>query len=260
MPTRIRIDLAGYHHIINRGVNRCNVFNHDNDKDMFLQIINKASKTHDIVLHDYVLMDNHYHLLVETKKENLPMFMRIINANYAKYYNKKYNRSGHLWQDRYKSRYIIHDEYFYIVLKYIEYNPVEAKMTSEIGKYKFTLAYNILHSKKYKECCKESILIKGFNPKELIEFLDISITEDELKILNEKTKIDVKRIEEKIVIKEIKELYIYFENINTKEKRNKAILEAYYDGHTQVKISEYLAVSKSFISKILKSGDSFSGV
>ena len=81
MPTRIRIDLAGYHHIINRGVNRCDVFNHDNDKDMFFPIINKASQTHDIILHDYVLMDNHYHLLIETKKENLPMFMRIINEN-----------------------------------------------------------------------------------------------------------------------------------------------------------------------------------
>jgi REP element-mobilizing transposase RayT len=67
MPTRLRVDLAGYHHIINRGVNRCDVFNCNDDKEMFLQIINKSATLHKIVLHDYCLMDNHYHLLIETK-------------------------------------------------------------------------------------------------------------------------------------------------------------------------------------------------
>ena len=106
MPTRLRVDLAGYHHVINRGVNRSDVFNHPDDKEMFLQIINKAATIHKVTLHDYCLMDNHYHLLIETQKENISTFMRLINANYAKYFNKKYQRSGHLWQDRYKSRYI----------------------------------------------------------------------------------------------------------------------------------------------------------
>jgi putative transposase len=50
MPTRLRVDLAGYHHVINRGVNRCNVFNHSNDKDMFLQIVNKTALIHKIIL------------------------------------------------------------------------------------------------------------------------------------------------------------------------------------------------------------------
>jgi REP element-mobilizing transposase RayT len=56
-------------------------------------------------------MDNHYHLLVETQKENLSTCMRIVNANYAPYFNKRYQRSGHLWQDRYKSKYITSEEY-----------------------------------------------------------------------------------------------------------------------------------------------------
>ena len=77
MPTKLRIDLAGYHHVINRGVNRCNVFNHTNDKDMFLQIINKTALIQKVILHDYVLMDNHYHLLIETQKKNLSIFMRM---------------------------------------------------------------------------------------------------------------------------------------------------------------------------------------
>jgi len=96
MSTRIRIDLAGYHHIINHGVDRMNVFRHDEDKEMFLQILNKASILYKIVLHDYFLMDNHYHLLIETEKENLLDYMRIVNANYALYFNKKTKRIGHL--------------------------------------------------------------------------------------------------------------------------------------------------------------------
>lgn len=61
MPTRLRVDLAGYHHIINRGVNRCDVFNCNDDKEMFLQIINKSAILNKTTLHDYCLMDNHYH-------------------------------------------------------------------------------------------------------------------------------------------------------------------------------------------------------
>jgi len=97
MPSKLRVDFAGYHHVINRGVNRCDVFYHSNDKDMFLQIINKTAEIHKVILHTYVLMDNHYHLLIETQEENLSSFMRIVNANYAQYFNRKYKRSGHLW-------------------------------------------------------------------------------------------------------------------------------------------------------------------
>ena len=63
MPTRPRIDIAGYHHIINRGVDRMNIFRHSEDKDSFLQIVNKTAMIHKVIVHDYCLMDNHYHLL-----------------------------------------------------------------------------------------------------------------------------------------------------------------------------------------------------
>jgi len=83
MPTRLRVDLAGYHHVINRGVNRSNVCNHPDDKEVFLQIVNKTATLHKVTLHN-CLMDNHYHLLIEMQKENISTFMRLINANYAK--------------------------------------------------------------------------------------------------------------------------------------------------------------------------------
>jgi REP element-mobilizing transposase RayT len=258
MPTRLRVDLAGYHHIINRGVNRCNVFNHSNDKDMFLQIVNKTATIHKVIIHDYVLMDNHYHLLIETKKENLPTFMRIINANYAQYFNRKYKRSGHLWQDRYKSKYITDENYLYILIRYIENNPVEANITKKIGEYPFTLASNIINSNKIYSCCQNSMLLNDFSINTLVEFLEIKIMEKDIKKLEEKE--EIVKIKNSYIYKKSKELKEYFSIINTKEKRNKNIVNAYLDGYSQVEIGNYLNLSKSMISKIVKSGDSTSGV
>lgn len=226
MPTKPRIDFAGFHHIVNRGVNRTNVFNHPNDKDMFLQIINKSSKVHNIILHTYALMDNHYHLLVETKEENLSSFMRIVNANYAIYFNRKYNRSGHLWQDRYKSKYV--------------------------------LSYNIFKGLKYYPCCENSILLKDFDIKTLSDFLNNPLNDKEIELLSEKENIEKKK--NKINVLKIKTLNEHFKDVDSKEQRNNSIFNSFYDGYTQVEIGNYLNLSKSSISKILKSGDSTPGV
>lgn len=252
MPTRLRVDFAGYHHVINRGVNRCEVFNHANDKDMFLQIINKTATIHKVILHAYVLMDNHYHLLIQTSKDNLSTFMRIINANYAQYFNRKYKRSGHLWQDRFKSKFIISQEYLYTLIRYIEYNPVEANITTTIATYPHTLSYKIFHNIKYYPCCNNSILLQEFDIKSLSEFLNTTLTKEELKILNQKQK--VQKEENEIKILQEKKIDEYFTNSENKEQRNKAIIEAYEDSYTQVQIAQFLNLSKSLISKIINKG------
>jgi len=66
MPRRPRIDLAGFHHVVNRGINRANIYEGDADYEMFLRIVCKACRSYRVVLHDYCLMPNHFHLLVET--------------------------------------------------------------------------------------------------------------------------------------------------------------------------------------------------
>ncbi len=260
MPTRLRVDLAGYHHVINRGVNRSDVFNHPDDKEVFLQIVNKAATIHRVTLHDYCLMDNHYHLLIETQKENISTFMRLVNANYAKYFNKKYRRSGHLWQDRYKSRYITSEEYLYTLIRYIEYNPIEAGQAQKVGEYPFTFVSCILNAKDYYPCSKSSILITQYDLETLHEFLDASITEDELEYLKEKEKQKVVKSDTGISMKRSKQFEEHFYDVQTKDDRNIAILNAYLDGYTQVDIARYLNVSKSLISKVINSGDSLTGV
>lgn len=260
MPTRPRIDFAGYHHIINRGVNRCAVFNYNYDKEMFLQIINKTAMIHKVVLHDYCLMDNHYHLLIETQKENLSTFMRIVNANYAQYFNKKYKRSGHLWQDRYKSKYIISEKYLYTLIRYIESNPLEASMYDKVSAYPFTLSYLIFNNKAYYPCCSDSILIREFDIKTLNEFLGEPISDKEMEYLKIKEKQNIDKKNNSIDIKQSKQFEEHFYDNTTKQDRNFAILNAYDDGYPQVDIANYLNVSTSLVSKIIKSGYSTPGV
>ncbi len=253
MPTRPRIDMAGYHHIINRGVNRCNVFESPSDKEMFLQILNKISSVHKFIVHDYCLMDNHYHLLIETTKENLPDIMRIVNANYAQYFNKLYNRSGHLWQDRYKSRYVTSEEYLYTLIRYIEYNPVNAGLGAAIGEYRFTLSYTIFNAKDHHPCCNDSLLLRQFDLQTLGEFLDVVMSEDELAFLKVEQKRKIEKIDKEIVVSCSKTLDEHFTDVTTRDERNRAVLNAYADSYTQKSIAEYLDVSTSLISKVLKS-------
>ena len=260
MPTRPRIDLAGFHHIINRGVNRCDVFNHFSDKEMFLQIINKTATIHKVSLHDYCLMDNHFHLLIETQKENLSTFMRIVSANYSQYFNKKYKRSGHLWQDRYKSKYITSDAYLYTLIRYIEYNPIEAGITDNIKEYPYTLASQIFNTKSVYSCARESMLLIDFDIQTLCEFLEEPLSKNELDYLKEKEKQKIQKTDNGIKINKSKEFVEHFTDIQNRHDRNFAIINAYLDGYTQVEIANHLNLSKSLVSKVVKSGDVASGV
>jgi len=77
-----------------------NIFRHPDDYEYFEELMCFYMKSYEITLHNYCLMSNHYHLLIETSTGNLSTFMRQLNMNYAIYYNKKYKRTGHLWQGR----------------------------------------------------------------------------------------------------------------------------------------------------------------
>ena len=252
MPRRPRIDFAGFHHIINRGVARTDIYLCDIDKDKFLEILCKACKTYRVNLQDYCLMDNHYHLLVELTSENLSLFMRQINSNYAIYFNKKYKRSGHLWQGRYKSYYIIGEDYLFSLYRYIEHNPLEAKMSEYIGQYKFTLLATLLQNDlDIIECAKHSQLIELIKEEGILEHLGLRLSENEIDKLdlNEKRKISIDEYELKLY--KSKSLDEHFEVCSTKAERNSAILSAIEDGYTQADIAIYLNLSGSSISKIV---------
>ena len=92
MPRRPRVENIGFHHIVNRGVARGDIFLKGNDFKKFLEIVKEAKERYDFTVHSFCLMSNHYHLLVETKRENLSLIARQLNSKYAQYFNR--NRRG----------------------------------------------------------------------------------------------------------------------------------------------------------------------
>ncbi len=251
---RPRIDLAGFHHIVNRGVARSKVYKSDEDKEKFLEILCKSSKVYKVNIHDYCLMDNHYHLLIETTTENLSLFMRQTNSNYAIYFNKKYKRTGHLWQGRYNSWYIINEAYLYSLFRYIEHNPIKANITQKIGDYRFTLLATVLNKEqKVIECAKHSKLKKEFHYEGIQELLEKPLSSKEQKELEREQK--KKIIEKEHEFKQIKEISLdkHFENSEDITARNSAILKALDDGYGQAEIARYLGVSAALISHVFRS-------
>jgi len=252
MPRPPRLNLVGLHHIVNYGVAKEVVYRCDDDKKMFLDILCKACKTYKVRVHDYCLLEDYYHLVVETKDENLPIFMRQISSNYAIYFNKKYDRYGHLWQGRYKSWFIIDEKYLYDLFRYIEHKPIEEKMAQKVGEYPFTLLATLMHTEyKLILCARSSKLKKEIGNREFQALLEMPLSPKELQSLRieQKKKISKKNFvvtqEKKSTLKE------HFINSNDKESRDYAILQAIEDGYRQADIARYLQLTPSMISKIV---------
>jgi len=136
---RIQYKNALYH-ITSRGNERKNIFGNDHDRYFFIKTLKESLNIYKVFLYSYVLMSNHFHLLLETPLANLSEFMRQFNITYTFYYNRAYNRVGHLYQGRYKSILIQKENYLTILSRYIHLNPVRAEKmqnisTSEKKKY-----------------------------------------------------------------------------------------------------------------------------
>ncbi len=117
------------HHVIQRGTDRQAIFRDAGDYGIFLGWLREASKQFSVAIHAYVLMSNHLHLLASPSDQiGLGRMMQWIGRHYVPYFNYKYQRSGTLWQGRYKTAVIDSERYFLTCSRYIELNPVRASM------------------------------------------------------------------------------------------------------------------------------------
>jgi len=136
---RVRIEYDGaYYHVSQRGNNHESIFLGDEEKNYYLKLLMKYKKQYSFKLLGYVLMDNHYHLLIQTGVEPLNKIMHRINSLYSRYYNKKNNRSGHVFSDRYAAGLIQDEHYLFSVLRYIHWNPVRAGLSLTAEDYKWS--------------------------------------------------------------------------------------------------------------------------
>jgi putative transposase len=129
---------TGIYHVMMRGINRQNILHDDEDRQRFIELLKKVKETSMCEIYGYCLMDNHIHLLILEGKEDLSQIMKRIGTSYAYWYNKKYERSGHLFQDRFKSEIVEDDSYFLSVLRYIHQNPLKANIVNTIHEYNWS--------------------------------------------------------------------------------------------------------------------------
>lgn len=132
------------YHVMLRGINRQQIFMDEEDNRHFLKVLCQCRELSGFSLFAYCLMGNHVHLLLQTGKEPLELVMKRIGTRYAIWYNSKYERVGHLFQDRYKSEAVQDEAYFVAVLRYILYNPVKAGICGKATDYALSSARDYL--------------------------------------------------------------------------------------------------------------------
>jgi REP element-mobilizing transposase RayT len=136
-PLRLEFDSALYH-VTSRGNAREEIFDEDGDRKAFLEILGKVVYRFNWLCHAYCLMDNHYHLVIETPEANLSKGMRQLNGIYTQFYNRRHRTVGHVFQGRYKAILIQKESHLLEICRYVVLNPVRAKATARVEQWKWS--------------------------------------------------------------------------------------------------------------------------
>ncbi len=139
MPRVARLKSStSVYHIIIRGINRQNIFQDNEDMLEYLKVLKKYKGVSGFEIYAYCLMNNHIHLLIKVIIEDVSIIMKRIGSKYVYWFNKKYERTGHLFQDRFRSEPVEDDAYLLTVLRYIHQNPLKAGIVDTLDEYRWS--------------------------------------------------------------------------------------------------------------------------
>ena len=139
MARPLRIEFAeALYHVTSRGNERRAIFRSDRDRRTFLTLLGEAVKRFRWSVTAYVLMTNHFHLVIQTPDPNLSRGMQWLNGTYAAWFNHRHNRAGHLFQGRFHAFLVEKEAYFAELLRYVVLNPVRAKMVERPEVYRWS--------------------------------------------------------------------------------------------------------------------------
>lgn len=255
MPRIIRqISNTKVYHIILRGIDKQDIFLSEKDYNKFLKILKETKEKYEYEIYSYCLMNNHVHIIIYDKDNNLSKIMQSMAISYSIYFNKKYDRVGHLFQNRYLSKKIEDKEYLKTVCRYIHQNPqkagIERTETYKWSSYKEYIGRKSIINPKVllllfdeNECKAKKEFIKFHNIQSKTEISDLieyemkeKMTDEEvLKYICEYMKIDnVHKILEFNIEKR--------NNIIAKIKENKKI--------TSAQISRVLGINRKIIERV----------
>lgn len=282
MARPLRIEFAGaVYHVTSRGNERKDIFRDDEDRRLFMDILRRVNEKYNWLCHAYCLMDNHYHIAIETPDGNLSRGMRQLNGIYTQVFNKRHDRVGHIFQGRYKAIIIQKDSHLLEVCRYIVLNPVRAGVVKWPGKWQWS-SYRAMTGKSSVHPCLTTDWILGqFGERKIsavksyVEFVAAGIGKNELW---EQVKGQILLGQEDFAsqfvvggkegdIKEIPRsqrhlsrlsLSKLFDGIKRQNKgqRNKRIIEAVYrHGYSQREVADFLNLHYSTVSVVVSRKD-----
>lgn len=252
MPRKARKKSStGIYHVMLRGINRQIIFTDKEDYEKLIQKIEEYKELCQYEIYAFCIMSNHIHLLIKEGKEDLGIVFRRIGASYVYWYNLKYKRSGHLFQDRYRSEAVENEDYFLKVIRYIHQNPIKAGITNDLKKYPWS-SYNEYFGKN--GICDIDYVLSQFadDKKKAINLFEVFNNEensDECLEYEELRKIDDTEATNTIIKLAGIESPIQIQNFE-KDKRDKVIKELKNKGLSIRQIERLTGISFGVIRKI----------
>lgn len=245
---------TGIYHCVIRGIDKQDIFFDNSDRRKFLKEIAKTKEKYGYELYAYCLMDNHIHLMIKDCNEKLYKIMQSIMISYSSYFNKKYDRTGHLFQNRYLSKPVENERYLLVLQRYIHQNPTYMKtffwssykeyvQQNEITDTKFVLE---LFSSKREEAIKEFVKFNDYRK----EKIDGEKYKDYELISTISDSEAIRIISDILKVKNILEIKRY--NVKIRENYIKKILKI--KGINGRQIARILQVDKKIIERIQKKG------
>ncbi len=166
MARQLRIEYPSAVYLTtSRGNGKKPVYKDDQDRENFLSTLDKVNKRYNWLCHAYCLMDNHFHLLIETPEGNLSIGMRQLNGVYTQTFNKRHRRTGHLFQGRYKAILIQKDSHLLEACRYVVLNPVRARLVEEPGQWRWSSYGATAGREKPPGCLTTSWVLRQFSSK-----------------------------------------------------------------------------------------------
>jgi putative transposase len=277
-PLRIEYDGAVYH-ITSRGNEKKPIFRNEEDRENFLKTLNDVNNRYNWLCHAYCLMNNHYHLIIETLDGNLSQGMRQLNGVYTQNFNKRHHRIGHIFQGRYKAILIQKESHLLEVCRYVVLNPVRAKAVKKPEEWKWSSYRATAKLEKPSACLTTDWVLEQFGSKKglarkkyrafveagmgresiwsrlrgQILLGDEHFTDKFMSYLRGYEDIQEIPKSQRYVNRPSLEMLFQERRIKSKQMRNKKILEAIERyGYSQKEVADYLKMHYSTISRLIK--------
>jgi len=152
---------SGVYHIVLRGINRQDIFYDDDDYQRFIETVHQMKAEEQFSVYGFCLMTNHVHLLIRENTDSISRIMSRIGTSYAYWYNRKYGRSGHVFQGRYSSECIEDDSYLLTAVRYIHNNPFKAGIVQRPEDYNWSSIHSYYGEREYPAGFTEPRMVLG---------------------------------------------------------------------------------------------------